>query len=152
VQPALNVDLSHIQRRLDDILNDDPSMHYIDGEVFTQDYLDGIAEEINSILQEAGSLRVVELASRFNISTQFLTEALRNRTGSIVQGRLDSGILYTNTYIQRQEACIRGALSALTRPMAVADLHAVFQFDESLFDPTVDALLKAGRYSVYLLY
>jgi hypothetical protein len=35
-------------------------MNYIDGEVFTQDYLDGIAEEINSILQEAGSLRVVD--------------------------------------------------------------------------------------------
>jgi hypothetical protein len=36
--------------------------------------------------------------------------------------------------------------------MTVADQYDVFQFDESLFDPTVDALLKADRYSVYLLY
>jgi len=145
VQPQLNVDLSHIQRRLDDIIKDDPSIKFVDGEVFTQDYMDGVAEEINQILQEAGSLRLVELASRFNLSTQFLTTGLTSRVGSIVQGRMESGILYTNTYIERQEACIRGAFSGLTRPMAVADLQAVFDFDESLFEPAVTALLKSGR-------
>ena len=145
VQPQLNVDLSHIQRRLDDLLKDDPSIQFIDGEVFTEDYMDGVAEEINQILQEAGSLRLVELAARFNLSTQFLTAGLKKRVGSVVQGRMDSGMLYTNSYIERQEACIRGAFSGLTRPMAVAELQAVFDFDESLFDPTVDTLLKSGR-------
>ena len=143
-------------------MSDDPSIQFIDGEVFTEDYLDGICEEANQLLQEAGSvrrscthaafrecvaqmcrslhllqvhthsltrtpmcvqLRVVELASRFNVSSQFLTEGLKKRMGSIVQGRLDSSMLYTNTYIERQEACIRGALSGLTRPMAMADLQ-----------------------------
>ena len=145
VQPQLNVDLSHIQRRLDDLLKDDPSIQFIDGEVFTEDYMDGVAEEINQILQEAGSLRVVELSARFNVSTQFLNAGIKKRIGTVIQGRMDSGMLYTNSYIERQEACIRGAFSGLTRPMAVAELQAVFDFDESLFDPTVDTLLKSGR-------
>ena len=47
--------LSHVQRRLDDIIKDDPTIQFIDGEVFTTDYMDGVAEEINQILQEAGA-------------------------------------------------------------------------------------------------
>jgi len=119
VQPQLNVDLGHVQRQLENVLADDPTISYFDGEVITQEYMDGVAEEINQLLQEAGSLRVTELAARFNVSTQFLTENLKRRIGSLVQGRLDASMLYTNTYLERQEACIRGALSGLTRPMAV---------------------------------
>ena len=145
IQPQLNVDLGHIHRRMDDILTEDPSIKLIDGEVITEDYFDGISEEINQILQEAGSLRLVELASRFSISTQMLSDALKSRLGPIVQGRMESGMLFTNTYVERQEACIRGAFSGLTRPMAVAELQAAFDFDESLFEPTVEALLKSGR-------
>ena len=91
-----------------------------DGVVFTSDYLDGLAEEVNQMLQESGQLRLVELAANFNITTQFLIEALNPRLGTIVQGHCESGILFTSTYIERQTACIRGAFSAITRPTPIA--------------------------------
>jgi hypothetical protein len=145
VQPTLNVDLRHVQNRMDDILKEDPSIVFIEGEVFTQEYLDGMAEETNQVLAEAGSLRLVDLASRFNITTQFLIECIKPRMGTIVQGRMEAGMLYTPTYVERQEACVRGAFSAVTRPTAVATLQQAFNLDESLFESTIDGLIKRGR-------
>jgi hypothetical protein len=123
IQPTLNVDLRHIQNRFDDIIRADSSYRYQDGVVFTSDYLDGMAEEINQMLQESGQLRLVELAAQFNITTQFLIESLDSRRGSIVQGHCESGILFTSTYIERQTACIRGAFSAITRPTPVSTIQ-----------------------------
>ena len=56
----------------------------MDGVVFTSEYLDGLAEEVNQMLQESGQLRLVELAASFNITTQFLIETLTPRLGTIV--------------------------------------------------------------------
>jgi hypothetical protein len=125
IQPTLNVDLRHIQGRFDEIMKADPSYRLQDGVVFTSEYLDGLAEEVNQMLQESGQLRLVELAANFNITTQFLVEALNPRLGSIVQGHCESGILFTSTYIERQTACIRGAFSAITRPTPVAAVQVL---------------------------
>jgi hypothetical protein len=145
IQPNLNVDLRHVQDKAAKLVKEDPSMRLIDGEVFTSDYLDSLAEEINQVLHEAGQLRLVELASKYTVTTQFMIEILTTRLGSIVHGHMESGMIYTPTYIDRQTSCIRGAFSAITKPTPVASLQGIFNFDESLFETTVLKLISEGR-------
>ena len=40
-------------------------------------------------------------------------------------------MLYTPTYVERQEACIRGAFSGVTRPVGVAALQVCVRERES---------------------
>jgi hypothetical protein len=145
IQPNLNVDLRHVQDKAAKIAKEDSSMRLIDGEVFTSDYLDSLSEEINQVLHEAGQLRLVELAAKYNITTQFMIEILTARLGSIVHGHMESGMIYTPTYIDRETSCIRGAFSAITKPTPVASLQSIFDFDESLFETTVLKLISEGR-------
>lgn len=52
-QPILNVSLSHIEFIANEIADKDPEFIVIQGEILTNWYLDGLAEEINEMLQEA---------------------------------------------------------------------------------------------------
>lgn len=80
LQPVLNVDLAHIEAKVAELLKKDKRLQLINGEIITRYegtfciiclnwcaryYLDGIAVEINEMLQEAGQLNLYELSSRF---------------------------------------------------------------------------------------
>ncbi|EKX51969.1 hypothetical protein GUITHDRAFT_102581 [Guillardia theta CCMP2712] len=120
IQTAVNVDLRHVQDRMDKILSEDSSISMIDGEVLTS----GIEIRHHDSIPDRNS-----------IAKNGLHSARKD-------GR---GMLYTDTYIERQEACIRGTFSALTRPTTLASLQSIFYFDESLFDQKVESLIKEGR-------
>ena len=90
----LNLDLSHIEAKISELLKKDKKLQLINGElitkylvafllgfhsytlIFSSYYLDGIAAEINEMLQEAGQISLAELSSRFSLPLLCL-EAVR---------------------------------------------------------------------------
>ena len=78
-------------------------------------YLDGIAIEINDYLQEEGEVKVIDLSKRFNLNPDILQTVIERKVGKTIHGQLERGVLYTDLFVQRHNAQVRGALSALTR-------------------------------------
>jgi len=145
LQPILNVDFSHIQRKVEDIVKKNRSIQLIEGELISNYYLDGIAEEINESLQESGETRLGDLARRFNFSTEYVQAVIERRLGKIIRGKLEGETIYTDAFVARVAARIRGAFTAITKPTPIPSILAKFDFQENLFWTVFDDLLSDGR-------
>ncbi|XP_078736085.1 E3 UFM1-protein ligase 1 [Lampetra fluviatilis] len=118
LQQLLNVDVCHIEAKAVDMCRSDKELTLILGQILHSSYLDRIGEDVNDRLQEAGFVNVSELCKVYDLPTDFLTEVLRERLGSLVSGRgdaLDLGVVYTDAFVSRHRARIRGLFTAITR-------------------------------------
>jgi len=147
IHDAINVDLSHVQDKVNEILAHDSSLQRFEAQILTKEYLDGVAEEINTALQEVGQIATSELAKKYEFTTAFFEEVMKPRCGvnNVMQGQIEGGMLYTQAYIQRQKARVRGLMTAITRPVPVATLLCTYQIQEKLFNSVVNDLVASGR-------
>jgi len=135
LQPLLNVDLSHIERHVEELVRRERSVQLVDGELITSYYQDGVAEEINEALHDAGHVSLAALARRFNVSTEFIVQLVTRRLGRHIHGQLDGDTLYTHHFVERHRAQLRGVLAAITRPTPISAILAAHPdgFNEHLF-------------------
>jgi len=122
LQTSLNVDVVHCERRAR-ALAEDPSnrISLVEGELITPEYFDAVAAEVDEELRESGVIGLGELARRHGLSADLMTRALRERVGhvdrdAIVNGRLEGGSIYTEEYVRRLRAQLRGAMRAALVP------------------------------------
>ncbi|KAK3742853.1 hypothetical protein QZH41_015373, partial [Actinostola sp. cb2023] len=133
---AINVDLTHVENKVGEILRHDRNLVLIQGEIIDRDYLDRMAEEINETLQESGQVFIAELSKSFTLPTDYVLEVVESRLGSIIHGQLDQmdrNVLFTHAFVARQTARIRGVLTAITRPTQLSSLIGQYGFQEKLF-------------------
>ena len=118
LQPALNVDVAHCERRARALAADASNgVALVEGELITQAYFDAVAAETDEELREAGVIGVGELARRHGLSADLMTKALRERVeAGAVDGRLEGGSVYTPGYVRRLRAQLRGAMRAALVP------------------------------------
>jgi len=76
LQPLLNVDLNHIQRKVDEIVKKNKQLQLVDGELIANYYLDNIAEEMNESLQ--GMKEIYLYFCRFSLNGS-LPESFNSR-------------------------------------------------------------------------
>ena len=133
LQPALNVDVAHCERRARALAADASNgVALVEGELITPAYFDAVAAETDEELREAGVIGVGELARRHGLSADLMTKALRERVeAGAVDGRLEGGSIYTPGYVRRLRAQLRGAMRAAlvptTRDALVATIEADIQ-------------------------
>ena len=65
---------------------------------------------------EAGMVGVGDLARRHSLSADLMRKVLSERIGTIVEGRMEGGLLYTPGYVARLTAQLRGAMRAALTP------------------------------------
>ena len=118
LQPALNVDVAHCERRARALAADASNgVALVEGELITPAYFDAVAAETDEELREAGVIGVGELARRHGLSADLMTQALRERVeAGAVDGRLEGGSVYTPGYVRRLRAQLRGAMRAALVP------------------------------------
>ena len=118
LQPALNVDVVHCERRARALAAEASNgVSLVEGELITPAYFDAVAAETDEELREAGVIAVGELARRHGLSASLLTKALRERVeAGAVDGRLEGGSIYTPGYVRRLRAQLRGAMRAALVP------------------------------------
>eukprot|EP00898_Chlorokybus_atmophyticus_P006603 jgi/Chlat1/6944/Chrsp52S09108 len=98
----IGVDLAHCEKQAAQLVAEDPTVTLLQGDLITAGYWDGVAAEVEELLQEAGQ----------------------------VHGFMEAGQLYTPTYIARLKGQVsakfldimRGALRATTVPTTVASI------------------------------
>lgn len=78
----------------------------------------------------------------------FYLQALSKRLGRIIHGRLDQenrGVIFTEAFVSRHRARIRGLFSAITRPTPVSNLITRYGFQEHLLYSVLEELVNTSR-------
>mmetsp|Transcript_28665 Transcript_28665/g.68377 ORF Transcript_28665/g.68377 Transcript_28665/m.68377 type:complete len:806 (-) Transcript_28665:90-2507(-) len=152
--PLIGVDLVHCEAAAAVIAEEGTGGALLaQGEIITSDYFDNLALETNEELQEAGAVPLPDLARRTQLSSELLLSNLSSRMGTMLHGRLEGGLLYTQAYVSRVKALLRGALRGFSSPVLVPDLVAklskedpsgAFDLDAKLVTSVVEELLSEG--------
>eukprot|EP00794_Sanderia_malayensis_P000235 gene235-852_t len=148
LQQITNVDLSYIENKVAELIKNDRSLILLQGDLINKEYLDRTAEEINESLQDAGQLTIGELSKTFNLPSEFLLSIIEPRLGSQIKGQLESlnrGTLFTESFVARNVAKIRGVLSAITRPTQIAFLVSQYGLSENFLSGVLSDLVACGR-------
>ncbi|XP_072498979.1 E3 UFM1-protein ligase 1 isoform X2 [Notamacropus eugenii] len=148
LQQVINVDLTHIENRISDIIKSEKNVQVVLGQLIDENYLDHLAEEVNDKLQETGQVPISELCKTYDLPGNFLTQALSERLGKIINGQIDldnRGVIFTEAFVARHKARIRGLFSAITRPTPVISLISRYGFQEQLLYSVLEELVNSGR-------
>uniref|UniRef100_A0A8D0CBF6 E3 UFM1-protein ligase 1 n=1 Tax=Salvator merianae TaxID=96440 RepID=A0A8D0CBF6_SALMN len=148
LQQVINVDLLHIENRANDIVKSDRTIQLVLGQLIDENYLDQIAEEINDKLQESGQVKISDLCKAYDLPGDFLKQAFSSRLGKIIHGQIDQdnrGVIFTDAFVRRHRARIRGLFSAITRPTPVNNLITRHGFQEHLLYSVLEELVNTGR-------
>ena len=119
------------------------------GQLIDEDYITHIAQEINEKLLQKGEISVSDLTQQFDLPSEFLQQhVMEKNLGKIIKGRQDANnprVFFTQAYIQRCKAKIRGALTAITKPTNVAVILQQIQVQEKIFHSLLDEIAAAGQ-------
>ncbi|OQS07839.1 hypothetical protein THRCLA_00167 [Thraustotheca clavata] len=127
---GINVDISYIENECKAIAQSSSDVSFIGGELIAEWYLDGIMEDMNEALQATGHVTMGDLALQYGFTVEFMASVVASRLGSIIKAEIKSNTLYTQSFVARQGARIRGIFSAITRPVALPEIVAISGIDE----------------------
>jgi len=145
LQPLLNIDLAHIEKKVDELVKKDAQYRLVQGELISNFYLNGVVEEINETIQSVGELHMTDLSRRFGLASDFLQALISSKLGKQIKARLEGDMIFTEAFLKRQEAQIRGLFCAVTQPTFVASLLSQFKLYESLFYSILEDLISNGK-------
>lgn len=138
----LNVGIEKIDARLDQLCRKSGALILINGNLFTNQYLDSICEEINEELQHRHRMSISELTIKYNFSYDYLLGVITSRVGTIIQGEVkNKQILTTLAYANTIRAQIRGVLRACIRPIAISQIRKNYEFEDSIISEIIDDLI-----------
>lgn len=145
LQTLLNIDITHIEKKVTEIVKNDSSLVLLLGQIISKDYMNKIAEEINEILQEKSRITISELTNLYELPTAFMIEILTPRIGSIIKGNFDGEIFYTLNFIMKQKALLTGALEACIKPIRIEKLVKEYNLEARIVFETYDALIASEQ-------
>ena len=138
----LNVGIEKIDQRLDNLCRKRSELIMINGNLFTNEYLDTICEEINEELQHRHRMNISELTIKYNFSYDYLLGVIASRIGTMIQGEVKSNqVLTTIAYAKTVRAQIRGVLRACIRPIAISQIRKNYDFEDSIISEIIDDLI-----------
>ena len=132
----LSVDLSQINKIASDVERRDRGIKLILGQLVDKSYTLRILGEINDKLDRHGRIDVAELTLQYDLPAEFLQSTVEKELGKIVQGiqdKQDPRVFYTQGFIARNGAKVRGALSAITKPTPVVAILGQCSVPERIF-------------------
>ncbi|KAI3438673.1 hypothetical protein D9Q98_001094 [Chlorella vulgaris] len=151
----LGLDLSHCERAADVVVSaSSGTITIAQGELFSAAYFDSLAAEVDDGLQEAGVVAVGDLARRYGLTAEMIGGVLAERVGPIIRGQLEAGVIYTQAYLTRIKAQLRGALRgavspvsmpALSKELGIAGLASLSALVPSLVDELAAEGSIAGK-------
>ncbi|XP_071455601.1 E3 UFM1-protein ligase 1 homolog [Hetaerina americana] len=143
----LSVDLSQVEARVSELSSKDGRGAYtvILGQLIDKGYQNRVAQEINDRLQREGRVSVSNLTRTYDLPGDFLQMLVERELGKTIDGkqdRQDPRLIFTEAYVARNRAVVRGALCAVTRPTMVASIISQCSIPESIFYSVVEGLLE----------
>lgn len=148
VAKTIGVDLNHVSSHANEIVKGNKDVRLILGELIDSTYILKIAGEINEKLQQLGQVNISDFTVHYNLPSEFLqTHVLEKYLGKIIfgeQDRNDPRIFFTESFIAKSKAKIRGALLGLTRPTPISVIFNHISITEKLFFSLFDQVNVFG--------
>ncbi|KAH9525822.1 E3 UFM1-protein ligase 1 [Bulinus truncatus] len=147
LQQLLNVDYSHIETKVNDMVKHDSHLTLVLGQLIDNSYRERLADEINDLLQEKGHVTIIELTKSYDLPADFFREVIDFYLGKRIKGQIDSyemDIVFTNAFVNRMKAQVRGALSAVTVPTTIGPIRQSIGCQEHLFHSILEELISSG--------
>lgn len=146
---VIGVDLGHITAHLNDVLKAQKDIHNVLGQLIDSTYITRIAGEINEKLSQQGQINISELTIHYDLPADFLQQqVVEKHLGKIIHGKQDKSdpwVYFTESFIARSKARIKGALAGLTKPTPVATiLSHIDNMNEKLFFSLFDQTAQYG--------
>ncbi|KAJ8026429.1 E3 UFM1-protein ligase 1 [Holothuria leucospilota] len=148
LQDILGVDYSYIEAKAAELIKNDSSTFLVLGQLVHNTFLDHLAEEINEQLQAEGQVSIPELTRSHDLPPDFLLHAIEKRIGTLIEGQIDpydKDVIFTQAFVDRNRARVRGVFSAITRPTPVLTILNKYKFPEKLFYSLLEDLVSCGR-------
>lgn len=143
--PILNLDFNHIETAARTLTQKKKTIIELGGQLITSWYLDGVVEEINESLQESGSIAIVSLAQKFSLPADFMRTTIEQRLGtSLINGYIEDGQLYTESFLQLHTSRTRGIFRGLTKPTTLRSIIQRFGLMENRVFKEVSNMIKDG--------
>lgn len=144
---SLNVDLAHITTHLNEVLRGQKDIQLVLGQLVDSSYITKIAGEINEKLSQQGQINVSDLTIHYDLPAEFLQQqVLEKHLGKLIQGKQDKSdprVFFTESFIARTKAKVKGALAGLTRPTPISVILNQIRVSEKLFFSLFD---QVGAY------
>lgn len=145
---CLGVDLAHINAHINDVLKGQSDIHLVLGQLIDNSYIFKVATEINEKLQQQGQIHVGDLTVQYDLPAEFLQQQILERQlGKVIQGKQDKSdpkVFFTESFVARSKAKIRGALAGLTKPTPVTAILNQSGLAEKLFFTLFDQVALYG--------
>jgi len=132
----LNVDLSQVTKVVTELEKHNKGLKVILGQLIDKSYISKIAEEINDKLVQHGCINIAELTLTYNLPADFLQSVVEKELGKIIHATQDSQdpkIFYTESFVTRNKAKIKGALSGVTKPTPLSAILGQCGVSERIF-------------------
>ena len=136
----MGISLEHVEARVEALRKRDGSLHKLNNDLFSQQYLQLLAQEIEESLEESGSLSVADLASRYNLPSEYIRNSVLILLSS--QAVVRQNTVHTSSYAARFEARVQGCLRACLQPVILSHLATRHGFDPDLLNTTVQKLIR----------
>ncbi|CAG5136377.1 unnamed protein product [Candidula unifasciata] len=148
LQQLLNVDYSHIEAKVNDMVKHDGHLTLVLGQLIDNSYRQLLAQEINDQLQEKGHVTIIDLAKSYDLPADFLREVIDQYLGTLIKGQVDNydkDVVFTDGFVSRMKAQIKGAFTAVTIPTTVGPIRQFIGCQEHLFFKILEELIASGR-------
>lgn len=146
VPSLLGMDLGHCQAAAETLAKEHSSrITLAQGEIFSLSYFKDLANEIEEKLQSTGVLPLSDVARSHGLSMDMLSSEVSKALGTIIHGKMDGIMLYTDAYITRVRCQIRGALRGALQPVQMSVLKQDFGVEgpAAFFPGLVDDVIAA---------
>ncbi|XP_039305395.1 E3 UFM1-protein ligase 1 homolog [Solenopsis invicta] len=144
----LNVNLSQVTKVVTEIEKHNKGLKVILGQLIDKSYISKIAEEINDKLIQHGCINVAELTLTYNLPADFLQSVVEKELGKnihAIQDSQDLKVFYTESFISRNKAKIKGALFAVTKPTPLSAILGQCSVPERIFLSILDSLQEVKQ-------
>ncbi|KAF2366039.1 E3 UFM1-protein ligase 1 [Trinorchestia longiramus] len=147
---TLGVDLNIVSEEATALVQLQPQLQLILGQIISKDFKNALVEEVNERLLRNGSVAVDDLTAEYELPADYLRGLLESRVGRglmAVQDANTPGHFYTAHHLERVRAAIRGLMTAVTVPTTLQRLLQFSPCNAKLFMGSVERLVGSGRVS-----
>jgi len=143
----LDVSAEHIHKQIDNLIKKDKRRLFeVNDALLTNEYLNNLAIDISSLLMERGAVPIIEISSTYDLPVDFLKIKFGEWIDEQkIKGKMHGGIIYNDSYIDREKYRVRGYIMGATRPVAISQAASDLKIEEALFLNLLDEHLKSGN-------
>ncbi|XP_052895076.1 E3 UFM1-protein ligase 1 homolog [Anopheles moucheti] len=149
---VLNVDFAKIEYIAKRLVDREPDLHLLLGQLIEASYIQRVASEINQKLVQYGEINIGQLTTAYDLPTDFiLNQIVLGNLHKIIFAKQDptnAHIFFTQSYIMRNKAKIRGALAAITKPTPISVILNLTDVPARILYMSLNELSSLGSVTV----